>query len=326
MSRPVTRNSTGNLARVRVFDEDALPWTGLAYDAAGLQIWYTPLGGSPVQITLSIANWTERKHGWYEIAVPDAAYTGTAPLQFSGEITDGTVEADQHVIVGYDPLAEAVGANTIAPDNAGIAAAQLAAETSADLLGSMTGPNVRKLTFVAHTGEDPETGSPVLGVQIWIAGRVITTGTAGDAEIKLNPGTYNAVIISPIGFAVVADIEIVIGAEDVTVPIAMVSTGSAVTPPPGACAVTVPVVDQSGQPIEGVSVGAKLSDGYAVAADSMAINAADSMATDADGLVTLILLREQDYNLTAARDECSVTIKIRTPDAEAATLGQVVIG
>jgi len=112
MSRQIYRNTTGNLARVRIFDEDGLPWLGVAYNAAGLQIWYTPLGGSPVQITLSSGNWTERKHGWYEVAVPDSAYTGTAPLQFSGEITGGTVEGPEHVIVGYDPLAEAVGAAT----------------------------------------------------------------------------------------------------------------------------------------------------------------------------------------------------------------------
>ncbi len=112
MSRPVTRNTTGNLARVRIFDEDGLPWLGIFYDAPGLQIWYTPLGGSPVQITLSSGNWTERKHGWYEVAVPDSAYTGTAPLQFSGEIEGGTVDGPEHVIVGYDPLAPAVGAAT----------------------------------------------------------------------------------------------------------------------------------------------------------------------------------------------------------------------
>lgn len=112
MSRQIYRNTTDNRARIRIYNDEGLPWPGLAHDAEGLQIWYTPLGGSPVQITLSSGNWTERKHGWYEVAVPDSAYTGTAPLQFSGEITGGTVEGPEHVIVGYDPLAPAVGAAT----------------------------------------------------------------------------------------------------------------------------------------------------------------------------------------------------------------------
>lgn len=55
----------------------------------------------------------DNKHGWYEVSVPDSAYTGTAPLQFSGEITGGTVEGPEHVIVGYDPLAPAVGEMTV---------------------------------------------------------------------------------------------------------------------------------------------------------------------------------------------------------------------
>lgn len=112
MSRQIYRNTTDNRARIRIYDDEGLPWSGLAHDAPGLQIWYTPLGGSPVQITLSSGNWTERKHGWYEVAVPDSAYTGTAPLQFSGEIEGGTVEGPEHIIVGYDPLAPAVGAAT----------------------------------------------------------------------------------------------------------------------------------------------------------------------------------------------------------------------
>lgn len=141
MSRPVRRNSTGNIARVRIFDEDGLPWPGRAHDAAGLQIWYTPLGGSPVQITLSAGNWTEAKHGWYEVAVPNSAYTGTAPLQFSGEITDGTIEGPEHVIVGYDPLAEAIGAATAAQANSiatNTVAARSAAEAAAVFLDSLT--------------------------------------------------------------------------------------------------------------------------------------------------------------------------------------------
>lgn len=113
MSRQVPRNTTGNRARIRIYDWEGLPWPGVAYNATGLQIWYTPLGGSPVQITLSSGNWTERKHGWYEVAVPDSAYTGTAPLQFSGEITGGTVEGPEHVLVGFDPMAVAVGAATV---------------------------------------------------------------------------------------------------------------------------------------------------------------------------------------------------------------------
>lgn len=141
MSRPVRRNSTSNIARVRIYDEDALPWMGVAHDTPGLQIWYTPLGGSPVQITLSGNNWTEKKHGYYEVKVPDGAYTGTAPLQFSGEITDGTIEGPEHVIVGYDPLAEAIGAATAAQANSiatNTVAARSAAEAAAVFLDSLT--------------------------------------------------------------------------------------------------------------------------------------------------------------------------------------------
>lgn len=174
----------------------------------------------------------------------------------------------------------------------------------------------------------------VRGVEVRIVGSTAKaiTRTTGTAQLYVDGGTdeepeeYTLRFVVPFGYEDVSDRVVSVAEDDVTVDIELVRSVPAVTPPPGACAVTVPVVDQSGKPIEGVTVAAKLLDGYAVAADSMAINAADSMVTDADGLVTLILLREQDYNLSVIREDCSVVLKIRTPDAEAATLGQVVIG
>lgn len=192
--------------------------------------------------------------------------------------------------------------------------------------GANTGPRAIHIVVT-------DVGDGVAGIRFGIVGTAITGYSDSQGRLSLfvdgsdeDPQTYTLRTVTPNWYADVAEREVVVGSDDVTEAIELVRLSAVVTPPPGACAVTVQVVDQSGQPIEGVAVSAKLSDGYAVADDSMAINAAEPQTTDENGMVTLILIRDQAYNLTAVRNDCSVTIKIRTPDAEAATLGQVVIG
>lgn len=101
----IVKNSTSNIATIRVLnlDEGGTPWTGLVSNADGLEIYYTPKGGTPVQINLS-GNWTEKVHGYYEVVVPDAAYQQNNAVTISGVITNGIIIPALHKVVDYPPV------------------------------------------------------------------------------------------------------------------------------------------------------------------------------------------------------------------------------
>lgn len=182
------------------------------------------------------------------------------------------------------------------------------------------GPEALMLTIQTSSG-----GEPISGVSLRIASRTLHTDTAGRASLPLNPGTYALRIIPPSGFADEADREIVIGDSEVTEPIELTSLIAVIIPPPGTCALTVQVADQSGVPLEGVPVSGKLPKGYLVNVDTLNLNTLTHQITNSQGLATLILIRDQPYDLTAQRpDRCVVTLRIQVPDAEQATLSQVI--
>lgn len=95
----IAKDSTGNTATFQILDSDGIPDTGIAYNAAGLAVFYTPHGGTQVAITLSSENWHEKGNGWYEVDVADAVYTSVRVLDFGGVITDGHVIGERQSVV-----------------------------------------------------------------------------------------------------------------------------------------------------------------------------------------------------------------------------------
>ncbi len=99
------------LAVVDVLDDTGEPWAGVAYNEAGLEIWYWKLGGSEVELTLSESNWTERTVGAYEVTLPSTLAEAVGVIGVRGKITDGKIIGDSIQVVGYDPdaaIAQAV--------------------------------------------------------------------------------------------------------------------------------------------------------------------------------------------------------------------------
>lgn len=114
--RSILKDSTGNRAIVYVTEDaaDGKPWTGLAHDADGLEIWIKPLGGTAVQLTLSSGNWSEGKHGEYEVTIPDSYYETFATYSITGKITGGDVVGEIHRVVAVNDQVAAPTAAAVA--------------------------------------------------------------------------------------------------------------------------------------------------------------------------------------------------------------------
>jgi hypothetical protein len=195
---------------------------------------------------------------------------------------------------------------------------------AAELAESLTSSGLYRLTIDTFD----ETLQAVPGVQfqiVGVAGTYRTSGSNGRTTIDLDPGTYTLRVTAPNGYATVADREIQIVDADVTATIDLVSSLPSIVPPAGTCAFTVRVASQADSNLVGIPVSARLPKGYVVTADTLNINLQTSLLTNTDGLASLILLRDQPYELVIRRpDGGIVTIRIRTPDAEQATLSQVI--
>ncbi len=193
-----------------------------------------------------------------------------------------------------------------------------------EIAEALTSSGLYRLTIEAV--DQNSEAVPGLRLQIvGVAGTTRTIGSDGKTTIDLDPGTYTLRVTPPTGYAPVPDREIVITSADVTEPLELTSLIPAIIPPVGTCALTIQVADQSGVPLEGVPVSGKLPKGYLVNLDTLNLNTLTHQTTDPQGLATLILIRDQPYDLTAQRpDRCVVTLRIQVPDAEQATLSQVI--
>jgi hypothetical protein len=194
---------------------------------------------------------------------------------------------------------------------------QLVTEIIAGLGGAVpTGPDVRKLTILAHTGEDPDTGDPVLGLQVRIAGRTITTDTAGRAEIRLNPGSYTARVIVPELYGGVADREITIAGEDVTEPIQLTAPTLPSADAP-MCFTRLPIRDQFGVLRPGIDVHIEFV-GFLPAATRLAViyPLVEPEESDEDGYVQRQLYRLARYKATyRVGTQRPKSITFATPDS-----------
>jgi hypothetical protein len=167
--------------------------------------------------------------------------------------------------------------------------------------------------------------SPISGVLVRIAGRTLTSDTSGIARVWLTPGVYSARIVPPTGFETVPEIDIPVDTEDVQLEVELNPVALGLQATAETCLVTIHVADQFGSPLPEIPLLAKLPKGYAVVQDTLNINTITASTTDSNGLATLLLLRNQPYDVQVRRpSEGMVTIRISVPNAPTASLSQVV--
>ena len=192
-----------------------------------------------------------------------------------------------------------------------------------EIAEALTSSGLYRLTIEAvdaNLDAVPGVKLQILGV----AGTTRTTGSDGKATIDLDPENYTLRVIPPAGYEPVADRPIQITTSDRTERIDLVPLFPNITPQPGSCALTILVADQSGVPLAGVPLSAKLPKGYLVNIDTLNLNTQTYQTTNSQGLATLILIRNQPYDLTAQRpDGGTVTLRIQVPDQDQATFSQV---
>jgi hypothetical protein len=192
-----------------------------------------------------------------------------------------------------------------------------------EIAEALTSSGLYRLTIEtvdANLDAVPGVKLQILGV----AGTTRTTGSDGKATIDLDPENYTLRVIPPASYEPVADRPIQITTSDRTERIELVALIPSITPQPGSCALTILVADQSGVPLAGVPLSAKLPKGYLVNIDTLNLNTQTYQTTNSQGLATLILIRNQPYDLTAQRpDGGTVTLRIQVPDQDQATFSQV---
>jgi hypothetical protein len=183
-----------------------------------------------------------------------------------------------------------------------------------------TGPDIRKIEFQFVANE-----APVSGVAVRIAGRTLFSDTTGIARVWLTPNLYTARFIPPTGYEDIPEINLSVVNEDIEQEIELTQVQSELLPTPETCVVTIHVADQFGTSLAQIPVHARLPKGYAIVAETLNINTLTIGATDLDGLVSLLLLRDQQYDLQVRRPtDGMVTIRIQVPDSPSASLSQVV--
>ena len=135
MAREVNKDSTGQVGVVNLYDTDGVPLAGQAYNAAGLEVYAGPIGGTRTQITLSAGNWTETAGpGEYEVDLDDSLFASLQTIRITGEITGGIVIGETIQVV--NPRLTSAEQQTAA---AAAIAAALEADTTLNKLDSMIG-------------------------------------------------------------------------------------------------------------------------------------------------------------------------------------------
>jgi hypothetical protein len=176
------------------------------------------------------------------------------------------------------------------------------------------------ITLVATStgGAVPATKFSIVGTST-----VVYSNSLGVAVVNLDADTYTLRTTPPPGYQPVADSSLVVAA-DATVTKTLVAIPAPTPPSPSQCLLSVYVAKQSGSPFESVTVTARFPAGWSVASGTMAVNAVIEDVTDSTGLAQLMLYREQEYDLSFARQNGTIAkIRITTPSAASASLSQV---
>jgi hypothetical protein len=176
------------------------------------------------------------------------------------------------------------------------------------------------ITLVATStgGAVPATKFSIVGTST-----VVYANSLGVAVVNLDADTYTLRTTPPPGYQPVADSSLVVAA-DATVTKTLVAIPAPTPPSPSQCLLSVYVTNQSTSPLESVTVTARFPAGWSVASGTMAVNAVVEDVTDSTGLAQLMLHREQEYDLSFARQNGTIAkIRITTPNAASASLSQV---
>lgn len=167
----------------------------------------------------------------------------------------------------------------------------------------------------------------VKSARLWLAGssESVYTDAFGRARLYADPGSYELRCSVPFGYQPLTPQTIMLVDQDLEVDLVAQRTTSSVLAPAGMCAITLRVIDQTGQPVAGAVVTHRIAPGYAVIDDEWLINAAPANITSEAGIVELIAARLQvyDYTVTLAEHH-RVTIRRRTPDLATATLSTMI--
>ena len=166
-------------------------------------------------------------------------------------------------------------------------------------------------------------GDKVSGVRmslVGVAGKTDTTGSNGVATIKTDDGTFTLRVVVPAGYEDVADTTVVINGADSVATVTLVAVAVAQADPP-LCSVTLPVVDQYGVRLAGVSVSFKFA-GLQAGADPGAVimSPPPALISDADGIVQANLIRLANYTATYKTADETRNIAVAVPNAGSYTV------
>jgi hypothetical protein len=313
-------------------------------------------------------NYLSRGDGAYDINVPDAAYSAACPrLEIGGTLAGHVIIPDiqqvieplalQSTLGDVKTKTDTIGTVDLTPvtdqlDDIETTLGEIQAKT--DTIGTVDlGPVTEQLDDIettlatiqdkTDTIEPPSSGPHRLTITaldagdqvggaivriVGVAGTLRTTTTDAPTLIDLDPGDYSLRVVSPSGFAPIADIPVNDLDADRTITIPL--TRTAIAPPAAGnlCAVALRVATASDTPLAAASVTAYLVTGPAIG--NTLHNGPTAITTDANGLATLQLLRGQTYDITATATVGGVTATVTArriiPNASTANFGTLVAG
>jgi hypothetical protein len=148
------------------------------------------------------------------------------------------------------------------------------------------------------------------------------TNSSGVASFTVEAAVWSYAIIAD-GYIGQSD-NVTVGASGDT-PISLVLR-SPVEVTADTTALTFRVSSQGNASLAGVVASAKLiGEGYTVVGETVGINVIEEDTSDAEGMVTLVLFRESDYDLSVKRTNgTTYKLRIRTSDEETTTISEAI--
>lgn len=220
----------------------------------------------------------------------EIGYTGGATTHAGGNFTRGTGTSVVNLTPGID--------------------SQLLADLLDAIRELIPSDNAQTLQIVFDYD-----GQPVSGVIVRVAGREITSDMLGRVVIDLDPGTYTVKYIVPPNYQTPDEDEITIDTDPVG---HTVTLQSQVFPPldPPLCSCTILAILQDGTPAVDAIVTVHVRERGALDNTAFLFNHEHEYLTDADGLVTIPMLRNHRYDIVVEAEGQSMRVCRLIPDAD----------
>jgi len=188
--------------------------------------------------------------------------------------------------------------NTIAGVTLNQSATTLVADAVTAAAGLGTGATARDIVVTVE--DEDEEGVAGARLHVLTDGEVATnlaptTGVGGAATLRLNDGDYILRVVSPSGFATVADIEFTVSSSETPIAVTLDSTTVTPTPEAGLCTVYTTVLDPSGEFMEGATMRARLVDPNSGPNGAVITNESIEAESDEEGYVSLDLIRADQF-------------------------------